>query len=635
MSLSTITALSRKYGSDPDYVLAGGGNTSFKDERNLYIKPSGVTLAAISEDNFVKLDRSLLRKVFELDPPEDSSLREVMVKKIMDNSVCPGESGRPSVESPLHESLEFSYIVHLHPTLVNGLTCGKDGKEKCAELFPEALWIDYVDPGFTLSVKVREDIDKYVAAKGRQPRVIILENHGVFFAANTEAEIEELISGLIGKLKARYADAGVSTELETGELDRAAALELAPKLRSWLGDESSRKTVVTLPPFEVAEGPFSPDHLIYAKSFPLISDAPTREKIEKFTADKRYQPLVISVPGKAVFCIGKDLKSASRTAALAKDAARVKQLSAAFGGHVYLEGRDREFIENWEVEAYRMKVASGGSTGRLEGKIAIVTGGAQGFGLGIAGELAKENAVVAIADMNLEGAEKAAAGLCDEFGENSAFAVKVNITDEESVEQMLQDVTLKTGGLDLFVANAGVLIAGSVKTMAKKDFEFVTAVNYTGYFLCAKHVAKLMAAQNAEGGNWTDIVQINSKSGLSGSNKNGAYAGSKFGTIGLTQSFAMELVEDKIKVNSICPGNYYDGPLWSDPEKGLFVQYLNAGKVPGANTIEEVRRAYESKTPMKRGCFPADVARAIIYTVEQKFETGQAVPVSGGEAMLR
>ena len=131
-----------------------------------------------------------------------------------------------------------------------------------------------------------------------------------------------------------------------------------------------------------------------------------------------------------------------------------------------------------------------------------------------------------------------------------------------------------------------------------------------------------------------DIIEINSKSVLVGSNTNFAYAGSKFGGIGLTQSFALELVPYNIKVNAVCPGNFLDGPLWSDPEKGLFVQYLRAGKVPGAKTVEDVRRFYESKVPMNRGCQTIDVARAIFYIVEQTYETGQAVPVTGGQSML-
>ena len=131
-----------------------------------------------------------------------------------------------------------------------------------------------------------------------------------------------------------------------------------------------------------------------------------------------------------------------------------------------------------------------------------------------------------------------------------------------------------------------------------------------------------------------DIVTLNSKSGLEGSNKNFAYAGSKFGGIGLTQSFALELCAYNIKVNAVCPGNFLDGPLWSDPVRGLFVQYLEAGKVPGAKTVADVRRYYEAKVPMNRGCLPVDVARAVMCCVEQKYETGQAIPVTGGQVML-
>jgi NAD(P)-dependent dehydrogenase (short-subunit alcohol dehydrogenase family) len=131
-----------------------------------------------------------------------------------------------------------------------------------------------------------------------------------------------------------------------------------------------------------------------------------------------------------------------------------------------------------------------------------------------------------------------------------------------------------------------------------------------------------------------DIVQINSKSGLEGSNRNFAYAGSKFAGIGLTQSFALELLPYRIKVNAVCPGNYFDGPLWSDPETGLFVQYLRAGKVPGAQTVEDVRASYLARIPMGRGCTPEDVARAIFYIHDQTYETGQAVPVTGGQVML-
>ncbi len=285
-----------------------------------------------------------------------------------------------------------------------------------------------------------------------------------------------------------------------------------------------------------------------------------------------------------------------------------------------------------------VKPGTMGSTDRgdvVRGKIALVTGGAQGFGEGMVRGLCDLGAFVYIADMNISGAQKLADTLNAAAGYTVAAGIAVNVTDEDSVIAMMDEVASRTGGLDIFISNAGVLRAGSVKAMALKDFQFVTSVDYTGFFLCSKHASVQMALQNLPTKSYyTDLIAISSKSGLEGSNKNGAYSGAKFGTLGLTQSYALELVTDNIKVNAICPGNFLDGPLWSDPEKGLFVQYLNAGKVPGANTVADVRRFYESKVPMNRGCRTEDVLRAICYIVEQKYETGQAVPVTGGQVML-
>jgi sorbitol-6-phosphate 2-dehydrogenase len=313
---------------------------------------------------------------------------------------------------------------------------------------------------------------------------------------------------------------------------------------------------------------------------------------------------------------------------------------------VALKGQGRFFLGESYDEAMSLKdslkplakeksSATNSRDNIVRNKVAVVTGGAQGFGEGIVRELVSKGALVFIADMNLEGAGKLAEELNLQAGATVALPAQVNVTDENSVADMVFEIVKKTGGIDIFVNNAGVLKAGSVKELPLKDFGFVTDVNYTGYFLCVKYTAKVMERMNrASGAYYTDIIQINSKSGLEGSNKNGAYAGGKFGGIGLTQSFALELVADNTKVNSICPGNFFDGPLWSDPTRGLFVQYLNTGKVPGAKTIEDVKRFYESKVPMNRGCSPEDVAKAIYYAVEQKYETGQAIPVTGGQVML-
>ena len=282
-----------------------------------------------------------------------------------------------------------------------------------------------------------------------------------------------------------------------------------------------------------------------------------------------------------------------------------------------------------------------GRGGLMNGRIAVVTGGAQGIGEQIVRELVAGGCFVFIADLNLAGAGALAKRLNEDSGGTISLPIEVDVTREDSVSTMIAQVVERVGGLDLFISNAGILKAGSVKSMDLVSFELVTKVNYTAFFLCVKHVAPVLAKQNlargasGDGPYFTDIIQINSKSGLEGSNKNGAYAGGKFGGIGLTQSFALELLEDNIKVNAICPGNFFEGPLWSDSEGGLFVQYLQAGKVPGAKNVADVRRFYEDRVPMKRGCGGKDLAKAIYYIVDQKYETGQSVPVTGGQVMLR
>ncbi len=275
-------------------------------------------------------------------------------------------------------------------------------------------------------------------------------------------------------------------------------------------------------------------------------------------------------------------------------------------------------------------------TGRLSGKIAIVTGAAQGIGKGITAAMASEGAYVVVADINELGAKAVADELCAANGNGTAIAVGVNVTDENSVKSLVNTCVLAFGGLDIFINNAGIVRSGSLEEMDLSNFEQVTAVNYTAYFLCAKYASAVMKRQRSVCPNYmSDIIEINSKSGLEGSNKNFTYAGSKFGGIGLTESFALELAPYGIKVNAVCPGNFLSGPLWNDPENGLFIQYLRAGKVPGAKTVKDVRRYYESKVPLNRGLEIQDVARAIFYIIEQQYETGQALPVTGGQIMLK
>ena len=292
----------------------------------------------------------------------------------------------------------------------------------------------------------------------------------------------------------------------------------------------------------------------------------------------------------------------------------------------------RLFVDNWDSHRPKFKTAG---NGRVENKTFIVTGAAQGFGEGIAKCLIREGANIVVADLNEERGRITTAELNRMASGNKAIFAKCNITDPESINALIKSTVCAFGGLDVFISNAGIARAGDLETMTLENFELTAKINYNAYFLCTRAASRVMKLQNRYNAeNWGDIIQINSKSGLRGSKANFAYAGSKFGGIGLTQSFALELAPYRIKVNSICPGNFYDGPLWSDPVNGLFVQYLNAGKVPGAKSVEDVKEYYLSQSPMRKGCNPSDVCKAVLYLIEQTCETGQALPITGGQTML-
>ncbi len=258
----------------------------------------------------------------------------------------------------------------------------------------------------------------------------------------------------------------------------------------------------------------------------------------------------------------------------------------------------------------------------LQDKIAIVTGGAQGLGAAICRRLADEGAHVVIGDMNLAGAQNMAASI-ETWTGRRAVAVEVNVTDEAQVEALIQRTVDEFGRLDILVSNAGILIAEAVDEFPAERWRQVLDVNLYGYFLTAKHAARVMKEQGCGA-----IIQINSKSGKKGSYKNSAYAASKFGGIGFTQSIALELAEYGVRANAICPGNLLDSPLWVD---SLYAQYAKKWGI----TEEEVRQRYVDQVPMKRGCTYQDVTNVVVFLASEQssYLTGQAINVTGGQEM--
>lgn len=256
----------------------------------------------------------------------------------------------------------------------------------------------------------------------------------------------------------------------------------------------------------------------------------------------------------------------------------------------------------------------------LAGQVAIVTGAGQGLGEALARRLDAEGCRVAVADINGAAAIAVANSLQNGMG------FSIDVTNEDQVAGMVDQVVTAWGRLDLLVANAAILIAKPITEYTMDQWRTMMDVNLNGYFTCAKHAARVMIPQKS--GN---IIQINSKSGKKGSAKNSAYATSKFGGIGLTQSLALELAEHGIRVNAICPGNLLNASLWNEGPNSLFKQYAR-----NQNTTEEAIRAkYLAQVPLGRSCEYEDIANAMVFLASDmaSYMTGQAINVTGGQEM--
>ena len=258
---------------------------------------------------------------------------------------------------------------------------------------------------------------------------------------------------------------------------------------------------------------------------------------------------------------------------------------------------------------------------KLVNKVAIVTGAGQGLGEAIALRLAREGCKVAAADINFSTVERTGQKIKEIKGDS--LPLEVDVTKSSQVKLMVEETVKKFGRLDILLSNAGILKSYELIDFPEREWRRVIEVNLIGYFLVAREAAKTMKKQKSG-----VIIQINSKSGKKGSYWNSAYAASKFGGIGLTQSIALDLAPYGVRVNAVCPGNLLDSPLWVD---NLYEEYAKKWGI----SKKEVRKKYESQVPLGRGCRYEDVANVVVFLASDKasYMTGQAINVSGGQEM--
>ncbi len=403
-ALTSLVEYSNRYGSDPGMVLAGGGNTSMKTDQTLYVKGSGTSLATITEDGFVVMSRRGLGEIWKKKYPKEQAEREAAVLADMMAARRPGEENkRPSVETLLHDLFPQKFILHVHPSRVNALTCSVEGEKGVKRLFPDAVWVDECEPGYILASRCRDKLAAYKELTGNNANLVFLQNHGVFFAANSPAGLDELVARVMSTLDAEIQ---IKPDLAPDRTDREAATKIAPVLRM-LYDENGTASVVfeasktvldfaeSAESFSVLKEPLSPDHIVYCKAEPLFLEDCTPEGIiaafRAFEERRGFKPKVVFAKNIGMFTLGRTLKEARTAASVWRDAMSITVMAGSFGGVRHMAPEMVDFILNWEVESYRTKVSlSAGDSKKLTGKIAVVTGSAQGFGEGIARTLAAE-----------------------------------------------------------------------------------------------------------------------------------------------------------------------------------------------------------------------------------------------------
>jgi len=376
--LGPLATISRRYGADPAWVLAGGGNTSFKTADKLYVKASGFALGTIEASGFCEIDRARLDAIWTREYPGDKDAREDAALADLMAARSPGETKRPSVETLLHGFFPQAYVVHTHPAIVNGLTCSQEGEAAFAHIFGgEGIWVPLVDPGYTLAVAVRSIFDAYVARKGAAPAFMFMQNHGLLVAAESPEAIVALSDAIIAKLKAAIAAAGVAEpDLTPAAADSGETEAFAAALRGLAGDGVSvqhRADAMTLgfaadaASFSAIARPYSPDHIVYAghEFLRVEGRAELAAAWAAYSARNGQRPRVVLAKGLGAFSIGGGpgqtpaaaAQTASRVLDLFADACKVACYTRAFGGPRFMTPEAVAFIRNWEVEKYRSSVA--------------------------------------------------------------------------------------------------------------------------------------------------------------------------------------------------------------------------------------------------------------------------------------
>jgi len=650
-ALAELIKISNVTGKDIRLVQGGGGNTSVKtaDGKYMYIKASGTALKDMDKKNgWRRMDVETVRSIIDdkkLASLEEQKREVEIVNRLLTCCDDDLENGsRPSVEAHLHSFLA-DYVIHLHPVAVGAYVNTKDGKRKIEKLFKDEklppLWVPYADPGFMLARKISNLVDKYKKDFGKDPAILFLEKHGLFVSAKSANAALRLVRKTVAMCNDKLIEQkpGKLKKIDT-EVVKKIKLAIRQAYFNTVGryacvnffvDEmilSYAKNVQSKSLLKA--GVLNPDELVYANGPAVwIDDADNEklgEQIEKQMRKTAKPAVSFLVAGVGLFVVGGE-KSARTIADIVGGSLFIRKNAMRMGSIATLSRRQQEFINKWEAEAFRKKVSQGVSVGQIKDRVAMVTGAGSGIGKSIAIGLARAGAIVGLADIDTKAAQTTAGEITAELPNASTVVLACNVTCQESVNAAFDELVQKFGGLDILVNAAGVAPPFALVDLPVEKWRMALEVNLTGYFLTAKAAAKIMIAQKIGG----SIVNISSKSGLEASKNNTPYNATKAGEIHMARGWAMELGPMGIRVNSVAPGNVFEGSKIWNPE------YIKVCAKKYGIKPEEVIPYYVDKTALKREIKGQDIADSVVFLCSDQARTitGQVIVADSGQVMVR
>lgn len=666
-TLDELVYRSNLIGSDRRVCNWGGGNTSSKttiqdfrgkDIEVLYVKGSGSDLATMKSGNFTGLRMEDIRPLFERDSMSDEEMVAYLGHCMVD-----AKHPRASIETLLHAFLPFRHVDHTHPDAIISLCCAHNGKELAREIFGDRfVWVPYVRPGFTLSKMIAEGV-----LANPKAELVLMEKHGLVTWGDTSEACYAQTIRIISEAEA-FIEARVNNDKLFGgrkftplasEVRRSIAAQVMPAVRGAVSD--AKKMILSFDdqddvldfvggadsPKLSQVGAACPDHLVHTKVVPLFIDwTPDAEDVEGLKnklidgiaaykeqykayfernhheGDVMFEaaPRVILIPGIGMINTGKSWAMSQVSGALYHRAIAVMRGATALGDFVSLSENESYNVEYWPLELYKLSLAP--AEAEFSRQIAFITGGAGGIGSATARRLVAEGAHVVLADLNLEGAQQVAEEINAQYGENRAFAVKMDVTDEEAVQSAYRETSITYGGVDIIVNNAGLATSSPFDETSLKEWNLNMNVLGTGYFLVAREAFSLMKTQGVGG----SMVFVGSKNSVYAGKNVTAYSSAKALEAHLARCIAAEGGEYGIRVNTILPDAILQGSaIWNS-------NWRNERAAAYGIEPDQLEEHYRKRTTLLVNIYPQDIAEGIAYFASSRSSktTGCMLTIDGG-----